>query len=105
MASPTSGGNGKVNPFGDGRGGNGVSVGGGNDFVTNPRGTPAPGPTPRDLTRPTHPNVQKSGSGYARDAGSIPEGGPLPFNLPTQKYGNPTGAGTPGAPPPFRLKG
>jgi hypothetical protein len=105
MASPTSSGTGKVSPFGDGRGGNGVSVGAGNDFVTNPRGTSAPGPTPRDLTRPVHPNVQKSGGDPALDGGSVPDGGPLPFKAPTEKYGNPLGAGTPGKPPPFRLKG
>lgn len=77
----------------------------GNDFLTNPRGTPAPGPIPRDLTRPVHPNVQRQGGDPMLDAGSVPEGGTMPFHPPTQKYGNPTGAGTPGARPPFRLKG
>lgn len=62
------------------------------------------GGKPRNVVIEPGPQ-QRSGGDYTINPGSIPEGGPLPFATPSPDAGNPLGAGTPGARPPFRLEG
>ncbi len=102
MANGNTPGDGQSNPFGDGTGGAEASgMAQGNNFLTNPRGNPAAGPTPPDFldaSRPTRAAGQRTNSSDAAPGGLIPKAPPSPAQ--------PGGVGTVGNPnKPYRLGG
>jgi len=96
-------GNGMQNPFGNGKGGASTSASTPADMITNPHGTGTSVARPRDPFT-IHQQQQVAGRSMV-NPDSVPEGGLLPFNTPTEKPGHPLGVGTPGKPPPFRITG
>jgi len=72
----TKPGDGKTNPFGDGKGGAGMGKAAPTNFLTNPRGSGASAPKPRDLrtaqAQPAATGEQPS-TADAAPAGLIPQ--------------------------------